>query len=310
VRVSAVIPTYNRAGLVGETVASALAQTRPPAEVVVVDDGSSDDTEQRLAAFGDRVRYVRQDNAGVSAARNRGVREATGDLVAFLDADDVWHPRKLERQLAAFAARPELGLVGTFTTDWPVRPFPKELDADADAEPQVVPIEELVVRNCFVTSSVLVRRDLLLKAGGFDTSLQGPEDFDLWIRVARSAPAANLPLALTGYRYSPGGVGKHPDKMRDGLLAILKKLDADGFWAGRGLLRRKAYSYFHYMCAYMYGASGGSAAALGHAARSLAGYPLPYHPREVRMSFARPRLFAVTLLRALRLKRPAPEGLR
>src|SRR6185437_11144924 len=95
-RVSVVIPTYNSGPLVTEAVESVLAQTLPAAEVLVVDDGSTDDTPERLAAYGERIRYLPQANQGVAAARNRGIREATGDLIAFLDADDVWHPRKLE----------------------------------------------------------------------------------------------------------------------------------------------------------------------------------------------------------------------
>src|SRR5712675_1199611 len=97
-RVSVIIPTYNSGRLVVEAVESALAQTLAPAEILVVDDGSTDDTRDRLAKFGPPVSYIHQENQGVAAARNRGIRAATGDLVAFLDADDVWHPKKLERQ--------------------------------------------------------------------------------------------------------------------------------------------------------------------------------------------------------------------
>src|SRR5436305_5180727 len=99
VPVSVVIPTYNCGGLVAEAVGSVLAQSRLPAEIIVVDDGSRDDTRERLAPFGDRIRYVCQANQGVSAARNLGVQHARGEVIAFLDADDIWHPRRLELQL-------------------------------------------------------------------------------------------------------------------------------------------------------------------------------------------------------------------
>src|SRR5262245_35430521 len=99
--VSVVIPTYNSGRLVVEAVESVLAQTTRVAETVVVDDGSTDDTRQRLGRYAGSVRYVGQPNQGVSAARNRGVSEASQDFVAFLDADDVWHPRKIELQMAA-----------------------------------------------------------------------------------------------------------------------------------------------------------------------------------------------------------------
>ena len=88
-----------------------LRQTRAADEIIVVDDGSTDDTEAVVTGFGERVRYVRQENAGVCAARNRGVAESSGDVIAFLDADDIWHPEKLEKQLEKFAEDPEIGLV-------------------------------------------------------------------------------------------------------------------------------------------------------------------------------------------------------
>src|SRR4051794_37497436 len=120
-RVSAIIPTYNSGPLVVEAVQSVLAQTRPADEIIVVDDGSTDDTAERLASFGDRIIYHRQTNRRVAAARNTGLRMSTGDFVAFLDADDAWHPQKLERQLAVLNFRPEIGLLATGVSDWPER---------------------------------------------------------------------------------------------------------------------------------------------------------------------------------------------
>ena len=106
-RVSVVIPTYNRAALVGRAVRSALAETSPGDEVIVVDDGSTDDTEEALAPYRDRIRYFRARHGKAGAARNHGVREARNGLVAFLDSDDEWMPDKLVLQRAALAARPD-----------------------------------------------------------------------------------------------------------------------------------------------------------------------------------------------------------
>src|SRR5438876_789956 len=122
--VSVVIPTFNKGCLVAEAVESVLAQTLLPAEIIVVDDGSRDDTRERLAAYRERIQYAFQENRGVSAARNHGVRRATSDLIAFLDSDDVWHPRKLEIQVEALAQNPGLGLLGTASFDWPAPMFP------------------------------------------------------------------------------------------------------------------------------------------------------------------------------------------
>src|SRR5947209_8379733 len=109
--VAVVIPSFNHGPFVGRAVQSALDQTLAPAEVIVIDDGSTDSTEEALRPFGSTIRVVRQENRGVASARNHGARIATAPLVAFLDADDAWHPKKLELQVARIVADPGLGLV-------------------------------------------------------------------------------------------------------------------------------------------------------------------------------------------------------
>jgi glycosyltransferase involved in cell wall biosynthesis len=297
--VSVIIPTYNSGSLVAEGVDSVLAQTVVPAEVIVVDDGSRDDTRARLAPYRDRIRYVFQENQGVSAARNHGLRRASCEFVAFLDADDAWHPRKIERQTEALARRPELGLLGTAVFDWPARVLPAV--CHPGPEPVVVPWRKLVVKNYFTTSSVLVRRRVVERVGTFDTRMQGPEDHDFWLRAAEVAPVANLPVPLTGYRTVAGSLSKQAATMQAGMRRILGKVDQRRAWRGRWLLRRKAYSYVNYSCSYMHGAAGSNAVALGNMLRSLAWYPLPYRRREVRMALARPKILLTTLWRLLRL---------
>lgn len=300
-RVSVVIPTFNSGDLVNEAVESVFAQTAPPAEVVVVDDGSTDGTPKRLAPYGDRICYLFQNNKGVAAARNSGIRHTRSELIAFLDADDIWHPRKLEFQLDVLAKNPDLGLLGTGIFDWPAPAVPAV--AGPPAEPVVlVPWRELMVKNYFVTSSVLVRRNLLEKAGLFDTALHGPEDYDLWSRIAELTAVANLYLPLTGYRNVAGSLSQQAHTMQEGLQHILRKLDKRKAWKGHWLLRRKACSYFNYSCAYMHGAAGSQRAALRRLLDSLAWYPFPYRRGEVRMPFARPRLLVAILLRLLRMR--------
>src|SRR5690242_14754403 len=111
--VSVVIPAYNYGRFVGEAVDSVLAQSYPHVETIVVDDGSQDDTRERLAHYGNRIRYIYQQNQGLPAARNTGIRHSSGELIAFLDADDTWHPRKLEIQVRCLTDRPDLGLLAT-----------------------------------------------------------------------------------------------------------------------------------------------------------------------------------------------------
>jgi glycosyltransferase involved in cell wall biosynthesis len=294
-RVSVVIPTYNSAALVVEAVESVLAQTRPAAEVIAVDDGSTDDTPERLARFGPPVRVVRQPNGGVSAARNRGLSEATGELIAFLDADDVWHPNKLRRQVEVLAGRPDLGLLGALTVPWPGG-FPTTLPDGRVAD---VRLDDLVVRNTFVTSTIVIRRDVVQAVGEFDSTLHGPEDYDYWLRAVTLAPGANLLVPLTGYRDVGGSLSKQAHRMEDGMRRILGKLERAGVFRGRAGLRRKAWAYFHYSCAYMHGAAGHRTAALRNAVRSFWQYPVPFRRTEVQVPFGRARLFAAAVRRSL-----------
>jgi glycosyltransferase involved in cell wall biosynthesis len=298
-RVSVVIPAYNCEQWVSEAVASVLGQTVPPDEVFVVDDGSTDDTRARLAPFMERIRYEQQSNQGVAEARNRGVAVATGDLIAFLDADDAWHPRKLEVQLAALREHPEIGLLASESFDWP-----GEWDDEVHGGPRIVPWAKLVVRNRIATSSVIVRRKVLEEAGPFDPMLLGPEDIDLWLRIAERTTVAVLPARLVGYRDVAGSLGRRAETMEQGLRRILGKLDARGSFEGRWLLRRKAQSYTGYSCAYMYGAAGEPLRALTRLVESFIRYPLPYQAAEVRRPLARPRLLAAMLVRWVRGERP------
>jgi glycosyltransferase involved in cell wall biosynthesis len=273
---------------VAEAAASALRQTYAPADVIIVDDGSTDDTRERLKSFGSPVRYIYQENQGVAAARNRGLAEATGDVIAFLDADDVWHSRKLEIQIECLRRHTEMGLIGTETVDWPSQGFPEF--ANSTMLPTVIRLDDLVVKNLFVTSSVVVRRSVLDRVGDFDRALHGPEDYDLWLRVAQASVVANLPLPLTGYRNVPGSLGKRAFSMEEGMRIILQKLEAAGVFSGRTMLRRKAWSYLYASCGYMYGAERRHGTALKLLTKSLLLYPCPYRRREVRMPLVRLRL--------------------
>lgn len=267
----------------------------PQGRVLVVDDGSTDDTAQRIRSFGSSVRYLFQRNAGPSAARNRGVSAASGEWVAFLDGDDVWHPRKLEIHKAVLARRPDLVLLGHRTYGWPgAHP---EVAAAPGATITEVSLDELLVRNNFVTSTLLVRMDALRAAGPFDPELRGPEDYDMWLRVARLGAVANLSLALAGYRSAtPGSLSKNAERMEQGMRRILEKQERAGAFRGRPLLRRKAWGYFRYSCGYMHHLAGNRWKAAGRLLRSVSGYPLGYSRADVRHRFGRCRLLLSALL--------------
>lgn len=184
--ISIVIPTYNRAGFIGRALDSALAQTYRPIEIVVVDDGSKDDTAARVSAYGDRVRYFYKDNGGVSAARNFGVQQARGAYIAFLDSDDLWVADKLERQMAVFAAHPDYGLVLSevlLVTDGGEVVGRTERRKNIPHDGHV--LKYVVSDPILPPSAALVRRAVLDDVGLFDPQLRTAEDLDLHLRIAR-----------------------------------------------------------------------------------------------------------------------------
>jgi glycosyltransferase involved in cell wall biosynthesis len=201
--VSVVIPTRDRSRLLGLTLHSVLWQRAVDLEVVVVDDGSTDDTAQMVAGLGDRrVRLVRHDTAqGVSAARNRGIAEAGGSWVAFLDDDDLWAPDKLTRQLqAARRSGRDWVYAGGVNVDQHLRVL------EGGPPPPPDRIVELLGRYNPVpvgASNVVVHAGTLTRAGAFDRRLRRTEDWDLWIRLARLGPPAWVCHPLTAYRMHP-----------------------------------------------------------------------------------------------------------
>ena len=173
-RISAVIPAYNAASFVCRAIDSALVQTIPPCEVIVVDDGSSDATARVVGNYGSRVRLLRQKNGGPGAARNFGVRECQGDWVALLDADDEWLPHKLERQ-AGFIGDSKVGVVHSSIKG-------------SDQVPDRATFDRLWTRNCIANSSALIRRTAWESVGGCDEdrSIISVEDYNLWLRIAEA----------------------------------------------------------------------------------------------------------------------------
>ncbi|MBX9965102.1 MAG: glycosyltransferase [Burkholderiales bacterium] len=207
-KVSTVIPAYNAAAFVARAIDSALIQGFDQ-QIIVVDDGSTDDTARVVSAYANAVELVRTANRGVSAARNEAIRRARGEFVAFLDADDEWLPGKLSAQLELFERYPDLGTViadevhvdpqGTVVRPsfFGSRSFARELPEAPGVVPK--PITWLVKESFFPTSSVLARRTVLAQAGFFDETLSIVEDRDLWIRLALAGPVGIVPSVQLRY---------------------------------------------------------------------------------------------------------------
>lgn len=195
ISVSVVIPTHNRENRLPAAVRSVLDQTLPPSEIIVIDDGSTDATPALMAGFPE-VRYIQQENRGVSQARNHGIRVAKHEWIAFLDSDDEWLPRKLERQWEALERRPQYRFCHTDET-WirggrRVNPMQKHAKYGGYIFNRCLPL-------CVISpSSALIHRDLFDRYGTFDPELPVCEDYDLWLRICAREPVLYVaePLLL------------------------------------------------------------------------------------------------------------------
>lgn len=234
--VSVVIPTYNRAHMLKDAIDSVLAQTYPNFELLVVDDGSTDDTQALLESYGRRIIAIHQSNKGVSAARNRGIRSASGELIAFLDSDDYWRPEKLAVQLDFFMTRPETVLCQTEEI-WirnGVRVNPKQRHKKLSGM-----IFEASLPLCLISpSAVMMRKALLEEVGVFDETMPACEDYDLWLRITCKYPAHLIPDSLIVKR------GGHTDQ-----LSRMPELDKYRIQSITTLLRREALSAGQYAAA-------------------------------------------------------------
>jgi glycosyltransferase involved in cell wall biosynthesis len=267
-RVSVIVPTYNRADVLRESVASALQQTRPPAEIIIVDDGSTDDTAAVCRYLPEAVRYIRQENAGVSAARNRGIREANGEWLAFLDSDDVWEPGKLEVQLAMLEGNPSADWCATGCTvvDGEGKPLPGLQSFERVFE-AIGPVSEggvedhfgrwltrtetevrghrhvgfdgdffevLLHGNVVLPSSAMVRRGVFEAVGGFDEALRLAEETEFFHRLAVRSPGIMVMSRLVRYRTAQAGSLTNPKNA--GSLIRNAIVSAERAVARRGVL--------------------------------------------------------------------------
>jgi hypothetical protein len=220
--VSVVIPNYNHAPYVGDAIRSVLAQTYRPCEIVVVDDGSTDESRDVIAAFGDRVRFVRQGNRGLSAARNSGIMASTGVLIGVLDADDMYEPDYLSTLVPALQANPDAAGIycGYRFVDHENHPLPQ-----IESRPVVADrlFGALLDGNFLVPESMLLRRTCYDDIGLFDESLRSCEDWDVWLRVAKAHTVLHSARILTRHRVLPGSMSANPERMLRHRLAVLGK---------------------------------------------------------------------------------------
>jgi len=199
--ISVVIPTHNRADLLPRAIKSVQAQTWTDLEIVVVSDGSEDDTKavvEALAKEDPRIKFIEYFPArGGNIARNTGIENASGEFVAFLDDDDEFMPEKLEKQMAVMESDPEIGLVYTGVRIIYVN---EQVTYRTNSKAQGDLSKEILLDNCIgTTSTVMAKKDVLLKAGMFDVKLRALQDFDLWIRVCQLCKVGLVPEEMINY---------------------------------------------------------------------------------------------------------------
>lgn len=220
--VSVIIPTYNSAQYVVEAVESVLAQTWRDFEILVVDDGSTDETEQVMRRYEPPVRYIRQANGGVAVARNRGIRESRGRYIAFLDADDTWLPQKLEQQMNLINQQRDAGVCySAFTlVDTDLHPL-----GISRSQRQSSALEDLLIRGNIVGSicTVLCKRSLFDLVGGFDPALSQCADWDMYVRLAAQTKFLYLDEPLVTYRQHSTNMSHNAPLLEHDSIQVLTK---------------------------------------------------------------------------------------
>jgi glycosyltransferase involved in cell wall biosynthesis len=289
-RISVVIPAYNAAAFLGPTLETILGQTVRAAEIIVVDDGSTDGTPEIARSFAG-VTVIEQSNSGPAAARNRGTLAATGEFIAYLDADDLWAPDKLERQLAALEAFGKPAFSFTDYRMFDASGFRKRTSELGRYEvfrrvarrikarpPTVVILNRgrrpvLYDTSYIAPSSVLIRRADVLAAGGFDESLRYCEDYEFFLRVFRSLPAVVVMLPLLHYRQHAGqGTSKTATRMRAGHFDVARLAAAQPARYPQGDVRYLARTDYlrHYRLGILHGRLGQFDECVTQLAASLA----------------------------------------
>jgi len=232
-RVSVIIPAYNAAVYLPYAIDSVIAQRYPDWEIIIVDDGSTDRTcavvDSYLPILRDKLQYIYQENRGLPAARNTGIRAARGEFMALLDADDVWLPQRLERGVPVLDADPSIGLVHARVARIDTQ---GSVTGQLKVEPQY--LSGRIAGNIYtrrahiVCPTVMFRKNCLERAGWFDERMQATEDRDLWFRIALHYQVAYIDEVLAYYRISPSSMTSNLDRLLHGQLYFVAKHHGSG----------------------------------------------------------------------------------
>jgi glycosyltransferase involved in cell wall biosynthesis len=272
--VSVVVATYNRADYVPAAVESVLRQTFRDFELIVIDDGSTDHTARALERFDRQIRYQYQANSERAAARNHGLRLATGKYIAFLDSDDLWLPNKLEAELRRFRADPHLGLV--YSDAQYIDAQGRQLGAMIQSVREGWVLPHILCDNFVPSGAHLLDREQFARAGAFteDRRLSGSEDWEAWVRLAARVPFGHVRNRGFLYRLHDAGTVAHPQAMERAMLHAARLMFTNPDLAEEIVhLRARCHSYIHQVLASLYCSAGACNEARGHLRRALDGYP-------------------------------------
>lgn len=296
--VSVIIPAYKAERTICRAIDSVLSQTLPPAEIIVIDDGSPDRQHVAIRSYGDRILCLRQPNRGAAMARNAGIDHAQGDFLAFLDADDYWEAEKLERQLALFARYPQVGVIGGGYYVQQTSGARSAVGGKTRWHDRVLRVRgERAFRlsTMLWTGTVIVRREVLGNER-FVSGLEPAEDRDLWVRLVRRGPAYLISEPLSTAVMEPGslsrsGIDRDCSKM-------LEVIDRHRPWVGLlGSLAWRSHTLYRWA-----GMDASPRSALPRLFRSFVLWPLPYLGVSGMLPLGRLRRLGVLVLLALRLR--------
>jgi glycosyltransferase involved in cell wall biosynthesis len=275
--VSAIITAYNSETFIAEAISSVLDQTCPVDDILVVDDGSTDKTRDIVASFAQRdVRYVYQENQGPGAARNYGLRETSGEIIAFLDADDVWLKEKTEVQLKFLQDHPDVALVAGFAWWWNL--IKNKCSTVGDVPPSLESLRrDMMVENKLGNPSrVMFRRSVLAEVGVFDPTIRWGQDWDLWVRIIMRYNAAIQPIPVIVYRWHEKNLShtKRWERLYSYWNISVRAIRM--YWAPwqRPLLMLRSWSLFTLKRARYLLQTGSRWRAIGYAVAAFVAYPV------------------------------------
>ncbi len=281
--VTVVIPAYNYAHFLPEAIDSALSQDWQKVEVIVVDDGSTDNTPEVAAGYGDRIRYIRKKNAGLPAARNTGIQAATYPFIGFLDADDRWEKGFLSCALKYLTSQDEqYGIVATQSVQIDENGLEFQLKSLTWHVRGRLDHRDILLKTRFSPSAVVARKSVLMEAGLFDETLRSSEDRDMWIRMAAKKPAYLVPERLVYIRRHRNSMSRNAVRMKQNIFKVLGKAKAQGIVpSGDFAFWLKAYSFAYFQSAWMFFEQGSRFMALRELAMSCLFWPWHGAPNDL-----------------------------